>query len=450
MQLIETVNIGPGGASSIQFNSIPQTFTDLKIVISFRGTSNELYEVTALRFNGINANLSSRTLEGNGSAVGPVNNGYIYLGSGNGANTTANTFSNIEAYIPNYTSSNYKSVNIDAVGENRSTTIYMQLTTGLWSNTSEINSIQIVPTGNFVENSTASLYGISSVPSSPKATGGIISEDSSYWYHMFPFSSTFTPTQSITADVLVIAGGGSGGYGNGGAGGGAGGYRTTLDTSSLSLTASAYTVTVGAGGVCNYQNIGNPGSNSSFAGNSITTISSTGGGGGSSDYSASNGQSGGSGGGGMLASTVTRAPGSGNAGGYTPVEGYAGGTNSFSSGNYVGAGGGGAGGVGGNIVNIYHSGSGGIGRNTNSAWAYATGTGINGYYAGGGAGAAYPTGNYTHGEGGAGGGGIGQGPAVAGTNGKTNTGSGGGGGGGNTQAYGGNGGSGIVIVRYAK
>jgi hypothetical protein len=68
--------------------------------------------------------------------------------------------------------------------------------------------------------------------------------DGTYYYHMFPFTGTFTPTQSITADVLVIAGGGGGG-GNWGGGGGAGGL---LYFSSQSLTATGYTCTVGAGG----------------------------------------------------------------------------------------------------------------------------------------------------------------------------------------------------------
>ena len=61
-----------------------------------------------------------------------------------------------------------------------------------------------------------------------KATGGNIYTDGTYWYHAFRSASgTFAPTQSLTADILVVAGGGGGGFastqtGRGG-GGGAGG-----------------------------------------------------------------------------------------------------------------------------------------------------------------------------------------------------------------------------------
>lgn len=438
MELIETKTVGAGGASSIQFTSIPQTYTDLKVVVSFRGTSAELYEVTALRFNGVNANLSSRTLEGNGSSAGSPNNGYIYFGSGNGANTTANTFSNMEAYIPNYTSSNYKSVSIDAVGENNATTIYMQLTAGLWANTAAITSIEIVPTGNFVQHSTASLYGISKVTSSPKATGGIVSQDADYWYHMFPFTSTFTPTSALTADILCIAGGGAGGGGYGG-GGGAGGLR---GLTSQSLTTTTYTVTIGAGGAPStgsYPNgtKGGDGANSSFAGSGFTTISATGGGGGGTWNTAAIGNSGGSGGGGCVGNNG----GAGNAGSYSPVEGYAGATSVWSSGSGYNGGGGGAGGAATNQ-------NGGVGTNSYSSWASATFTGNSNYYASGGGAGTNSSGGNT-GSASAGGGGNGA-RFGAGTNGLANTGGGGGGGGEDYSGTGSTGGSGLVIVRYAK
>ena len=62
-------------------------------------------------------------------------------------------------------------------------------------------------------------------------------------------------------DYVVVAGGGGGGRRwdenlRGGGGGGAGGFRTSTDSSALSLTAQAYAVTVGAGGAGG--NTGNP------------------------------------------------------------------------------------------------------------------------------------------------------------------------------------------------
>jgi len=95
--------------------------------------------------------------------------------------------------------------------------------------------------------------------------------------------TTFTPTSSFNVEYLVIAGGG-GGY-NGG--GGAGGYRTATGHS---VTAQAYTITVGAGGAT-----ATNGNDSIFSG-----ITSTGGGtGGASTGGSPNadGHDGGSGGG---------------------------------------------------------------------------------------------------------------------------------------------------------
>ena len=52
-----------------------------------------------------------------------------------------------------------------------------------------------------------------------KATGGTITTDGTYWFHTFTSSGTFTPTQSLTADMVVVAGGGGGGGGGRGASG---------------------------------------------------------------------------------------------------------------------------------------------------------------------------------------------------------------------------------------
>jgi len=438
MNLIAKQTVGSGGAASVSFTNIPTTFTDLKLVTSFRGTTAQVYEITALRFNGVNANLSSRTIEGNGSAASSLNNGYIYLGSGDGASATANTFGSIEAYIPNYRSSNQKSVSIDAVGENNATLIYMQLTVGLWADTAAITSIQIVPTGSFVEFSEFALYGISSSSTqnqtTPLAIGGdIITTDGSYWYHQFLYSGTFTPLKNLTCDYLVVAGGGGGGAEYGG-GGGAGGYRTSIGGTALSLTSNTtYSAVVGGGGTggISYATNSVSGTNSSFS-----SITSSGGGRAGSrtaQYAPSTGGSGGGGGGGST--TISGA--AGNAGSYSPVEGFGGGP---SSGN-AGGGGGGA-----SVASTNQNGGNGTANSI-------SGTSVT--YAGGGGGGC---GSGTPGTAGTGGGGAGRGGAnsnLPGFNGTVNTGGGGGGGaewsggGSPTQVFGGTGGSGIIIVRYA-
>jgi hypothetical protein len=79
------------------------------------------------------------------------------------ANTsTADTFCNSELYIPNYTSSDQKSISIDSVNENNATTAYTVPMAYLWDNTSVISSIRIYADSSaFAEHSSVYLYGIS-------------------------------------------------------------------------------------------------------------------------------------------------------------------------------------------------------------------------------------------------------------------------------------------------
>ena len=227
---------------------------------------------------------------------------------------------------------------------------------------------------------------------------------------------------SYDANYLIIAGGGSTGHASGG--GGAGGYRTSFGcgpeaacTTQLTFEAGCYTIDVGAGAGAAAH--GAKGSNTNICGTGIC-FSSTGGG--------NAGGAGGSGGGGALHGGEG---GAGNQGGYTPVEGYAGGTAHLGK----SSGGGGAGGVGqpGDGNN-----KGGIGlASCITASCVTRGSGGSGADQGQSSNPAP-----------AGGGGTGTGQAGgAGQPGTANTG-GGGGDGGPTLGTGGNGGSGIVLVRF--
>jgi hypothetical protein len=448
MVAIETVTVPSGGAANIEFTSIPQTYTDLVVVASMRKTGAAIHGNVFLKFNSSSSNFSSRWLQGNGASASSVTITSNLIVEGVGNNATASTFGNFQIYIPNYTSANNKSFSVDAVGENNATTAYAELVAGLWSNTAAITSLSLDDGGgaDFAEFSSATLYGVTSAAVGAYATGGIISEDNDYWYHTFTSSGTFTPTQNLTADYLVVAGGGGGAQTNGA--GGAGGLRSTVTAtggggsleSPLSLNASTnYTVTVGAGGAGVSSGNGTNGSNSVFS-----TITSTGGGGGGT-YGVpkgTTGSSGGSGGGGGYSDGGSATPSDGGAG--TANQGYAGGNGNVSGATGRSGGGGGAGAVGGN-ANGTNSGSGGNGVAVSISGSSVT-------YAGGGGGGV--EGNVTPGSGGTGGGGTGarRVPSTAATAGETNKGAGGGGGcnldvGGNPGAAGG---SGIVIVRYAK
>jgi hypothetical protein len=438
--LLQSITLG-AAAASVTFTNLPTSgYTDLKVTMSARGSASQEAGDFLLSLNGSTSNFTMRRLFTFQSTVyGDTGGGsFNYLGQYPGAVQTANTFGIAEFTIPNYRATKPTPINATSQDETNSTSALTYIGSNIWNDSSAISNFTISGNaGNFVAGSTFNVYGIAATgttPTNPKAIGGdIVVNDGTYWYHAFLSSGVFTPSQTLSCDYLVVAGGGAGGYDCGG-GGAAGGYLTST---AFSVSTSA-AVTVGAGGAYT-ANRGSSGSNSVFS-----TITATGGGGGGSRVSTfgagANGGSGGGGGGDNSGAGGSASPsGQGNAGG----RGLAATT--------PGGGGGGSGSAGSNTTGESAPGNGGNGLNTLSAWASATSTGVSGYYAGGGGGG-YNAGN----NGGSGGGGYGGGAssvnngraAIAGV---ANSGSGGGGGSNGAAAsiLGGNGGSGIVIVRYA-
>ncbi len=164
--LISSVTVGSGGAANIDFTSIPQTYTDLLLKVSARSTAAPGVAVDNLnaQFNGNTAVVySEKGLGGNGSAAysQQYTRNLVGVGLLNSSNSTANTFGNSEIYIPNYAGSNNKSSSADGVTENNATASWVEMDAGLFSNTSAITSIKLSCGGNFVQYSTAYLYGIS-------------------------------------------------------------------------------------------------------------------------------------------------------------------------------------------------------------------------------------------------------------------------------------------------
>lgn len=308
------------------------------------------------------------------------------------------------------------------------------------------------------------------------ASGGTLSTYTSsgttYVVHKFTStgSTNFVLNRSYSVEVLIIGGGGGGGgahnsgsqvsSGIGGAGGGAGAFREYTGGSAFSMSAGTYPAVVGAGGAggsasSSSVDKGADGGSSSFNG---VTAAGGGGGGGYKD-TGSDGGSGGGGGG-----RATTAGGSG-----TSSQGNSGGNavNVDISGMGGGGGGGGAGGAGGSgsysrwedsSIFIYewyyriYGGAGGTGKAssiTGSSVTYAGGGGGGAVYRGG---ADDTTLTQSPGTGGSGIGGAGRvgGNVGSSNHGTANTGSGGGGCGEKTgDGLGGDGASGVVILRYA-
>ena len=164
--LIASSTVGAGGVSSVVFNNIPQNYTDLIIKTSSRTNRSDTKDSLKLTFNGNATSYSARGLGGNGSSSYSFTNGGTasiedaIMTVGNTA--TASTFGNGEIYIPNYISSNSKSISTDSVSENNATAANTQLYAGLWSVSTTVTSITLAPTygSTILENSTFYLYGI--------------------------------------------------------------------------------------------------------------------------------------------------------------------------------------------------------------------------------------------------------------------------------------------------
>lgn len=425
-----------GGQSAIEFNNISQLYSDLMIVASIRSSASAISSNLFVQFNSASTGHSDRYVGGAGSGtpfsgVVLTNNNRLFLGDTNANTSTTSVFGSHSVYITNYTSaSNAKGISIDSVSENNATTAYAELIAGTFTGGAITSMRFTVGDGTplFMQNSTITLYGISRVAPGAKATGGMLYETDTHFYHLFNSSGVFTPLQDLTVDYLVVAGGGGGaGYFEGG-GGGAGGLRSTVTAtggggsleSALSLTANTgYTVTVGAGG-----SGGSGGNNGSVGSNSVfSTITSSGGGYGGNAGASQNGGSGGSGGG--TGRSLTEGSGTAN-------QGYKGGKGDGGTASVGGGGGAGQAGF---------DASGSVGGNGGNGVQVSI-TGTSTYYAGGGGGSS----SGTNGSGGLGGGGAAaSGTATSGT---ANT--GGGGGGSRQTGSGGAGGSGVVIVRYSK
>lgn len=325
-----------------------------------------------------------------------------------------------------------------------------------------------VTAGNVVTITVTNSDGVESAGQTTTAlalpSGGTVTTSGSTRTHKFTSSGSFINTvNSLSLDVLIVGGGGGGGASlSGGGGGGGVAYAT-----GLSKNAATYSLTVGSGGAgpANTATAGGNGGSSSAFGQTVT-----GGCGAASRYSSTRGNSLANGAGGSNGNITTGTNGTKPTAisGFTTYGGFNGGNSTSSGNNYPGGGGAGAGANGQSPSNNNSAGGNGGNGVQNSI------LGTNYYWAGGGGGASYIGGN------GAGNGGLGGGGGGSANTGSAGTGGGsalnaggngtsgggdssanddGGAGGANTGGGGGaashegdnldgDGGSGIVVIKY--
>jgi hypothetical protein len=144
------------GVTEFNFNSIPSTYTDLKLVLSMNGTTDIL-----VTFNGTSNNFTYRSIWADGSNVYSFSGTNAWMQPQYPASATS-TFSNMELYIPNYLSGNKKTISLDNVNEANATTAYIVPMAYIWDNTTTVSSIKIQITSGIAQHSSAYLYGIKS------------------------------------------------------------------------------------------------------------------------------------------------------------------------------------------------------------------------------------------------------------------------------------------------
>lgn len=162
MTLIEHIEVTAASVASVEFDLIPDTYTDLMLVASIRSTYAVTTSNVLLSLNGTGS-VTRRALLGSGSSASSTTSGggSGYSGVVSGANSTSNTFGNMTYYFPNYAGSNQKSISTDSVSENNATEAYQAIHALLWSESSVIDTITLTDmSANIGQYSSFTLYGI--------------------------------------------------------------------------------------------------------------------------------------------------------------------------------------------------------------------------------------------------------------------------------------------------
>ena len=165
MESIATVTVGSGGASSIEFTSIPGTYQHLQLRGVLRGTAAATNRSLYWTVNGSGGtNYASHYLYGDGAsaaAVGASSNPDAYFGDIPAATASASIFGACVIDLLDYASTSKTKTVRAMVGGDRNGGGRITLASGLWNSTSAVTSFKIIlSTDDFAQHSTLALYGV--------------------------------------------------------------------------------------------------------------------------------------------------------------------------------------------------------------------------------------------------------------------------------------------------
>lgn len=162
---IATTTVGSGGASSVDFTSIPSTYTHLQVRYLARGSfaGNEIQ--MRMRLNSdTGSNYARHLLEGDGAtaaAYATASGNLMALGSIPAATGTASAFGAGVVDILDYTNTNKYTTSRALSGQDRNGAGTIDLASSLWMNTNAVTTVSVFPdSGNLTQYSIVALYGI--------------------------------------------------------------------------------------------------------------------------------------------------------------------------------------------------------------------------------------------------------------------------------------------------
>jgi hypothetical protein len=158
---IATVTVGSGGSATIEFTSIPATYTHLQLRGIVKCTTND--DDLGLRFNSDSAtNYDGHRVYGSGSSASADSS--ITKSQWDFAGRTGSGTSNFGVSvidILDYANTNKYKTTRALYGRDSNGSGWAMFSSGLWRSTSAITSITFVPSGgNFAQYTQFALYGI--------------------------------------------------------------------------------------------------------------------------------------------------------------------------------------------------------------------------------------------------------------------------------------------------
>ena len=156
-QSIQTITVGAGGVSSIEFTSIPSTYKHLQVRMMFTKSANGYFYSY---FNGDTSpsNYHSHYLEANGATVGAGANSDAAIGYF-GSSSTVPIGCVLD--VLDYANTNKYKTSKTLTGQYKGGGASIVFSSQLWETTTAINALKVIPaSGTIGQYSSFALYGV--------------------------------------------------------------------------------------------------------------------------------------------------------------------------------------------------------------------------------------------------------------------------------------------------